>query len=465
MTLSAVVAGREVPTRTALVLPGGARLSYAEVGDRVARVASVLASGGAGPGARVALWGSTREAMLFTMLALIELGATLVPVHPRLTAVAAESLIRAATPVRLFLEDDLDELMGRAQDEAPMTARSAIDPGSALAILHTSGTTGRPKGAVLSRGAFVASATASAENLGFRDDDRWLLAMPLCHVGGLSIVTRCVLARGAIVLHECFDEEATLAAIDRDGVTLLSLVPTMLRRLLEVDRSNLLARARAILVGGAACPTSLLEECARRGVPSLTTYGLTEACAQVTCQRPRDAGTAESGCGAPLAGTSVRCVDGRIQVRGPTMMDGYLGMAPLHPGAWFDTGDLGNIDDQGRLHVHARRLDLIVTGGENVYPAEVEAALESCAGVRRAFVFGIPDPEWGELVACAIERDPSRAASEPELFLAMSRVLATHKRPRRVCFVETLPMAGDKLDRSAGKQRFAAEVRAWQRRP
>jgi O-succinylbenzoic acid--CoA ligase len=158
---------------------------------------------------------------------------------------------------------------------------------------------------------------------------------------------------------------------------------------------------------------------------------------------------------------NVRSADGRIHVRGPTLMDGYLGEAPLAPGAWLDTGDLGDIDEGGRLAVHARRVDLIVTGGENVYPAEVEAAIESCPGVRRAIVFGVPDADWGELVACAIEKDPSRPTAEAELHASIAKILATHKRPRRVVFVDALPTAGDKIDRIRAKEANLPRVRPW----
>jgi O-succinylbenzoic acid--CoA ligase len=312
----------------------------------------------------------------------------------------------------------------------------------------------------LSRAAFLASAEASEKNLGWREDDAWLLAMPVCHVGGLSILTRSLAARRTVVVHERFDADATLAAIEA-GVTLVSVVPTMLKRLLEADAHGVLARTRAVLVGGAACPPALLAECASRGVLALTTYGLTEACSQVTTQPLRDAARVEPGCGVALGGTEVEIKDGRIHVRGPTMMDGYVGEAPLAPGAWFDTGDLGELDDAGRLHVHARRVDLVVTGGENVYPSEVEAALESCPGVRRALVFGVADAEWGELVACAIERDPARGAPEPEIYTSMTRVLASYKRPRRVCFVDALPTLGEKLDRVRGKSIFTGSVRSW----
>ena len=467
MRLRVIAAANGAADRTALVLPatsgrGAERVSFSALAERVGRVAEVLRQSGVGPRARVAMWATTREPTLLAILAVMELGATLVPVHPRLVATEADTLIRAATPVRTFLEDDLDELMDRAKAAPMVAAQPPPAPRDPLAILFTSGSTGRPKGAILSRAAFLASEAASEKNLGWRDDDAWLLAMPLCHVGGLSIVTRCIAARRTIVLHERFEEAAVLAAIE-GGVTLVSVVPTMLKRLLEADSANVLSRARAVLVGGAACAPALLAECATRGVAALTTYGLTEACSQVTSQRPREPHLAEAGSGVPLDGTEVAIQDGRIQVRGATMMDGYLGERPLAPGAWFDTGDLGELDADGRLHVHARRVDLVVTGGENVYPAEVEATLEGCPGVRRALVFGVPDAEWGELVACALERDPKLDVPEAALHAAMTKVLATYKRPRRVCFVDTLPTIGEKLDRARGKAMFAGTARPWQR--
>jgi O-succinylbenzoic acid--CoA ligase len=456
-------AAREAPDALALVMPGGARFTFAELADRVARVAVVLAASGVRPGTRVVTWATTREASLLATLAILELGATLVPVHPRLTAPEAETLVRMSTPVRTFMEDDLDELVERAAHTAPAPDLGELphDPASPLAVLFTSGTTGRPKGAILSRRAFAASAEASAANLPWKEGDRWLLAMPLCHVGGLSVITRTYAARRAIVLHRRFDADAVLESIAEDGATLLSVVPTMLRRLLDADRTGILPRLRAILVGGAACPRAVAEECARRGILVLATYGLTEACSQVTTQRPRDPHTSEPGAGHPLPGMNVRSVDGRIHIRGPTLMDGYLGEAPLAPGAWLDTGDLGDIDEGGRLVVHARRVDLIVTGGENVYPAEVEAAIESCPGVRRAFVFGVPDANWGELVACAIEKDPSRPTTEAELQASIAKILATHKRPRRVAFVDALPTAGDKIDRIRAQEANLPRVRPW----
>jgi o-succinylbenzoate---CoA ligase len=455
---SVAAAAQQDPARTALILPGGASLTYAELADRTLRFARILAASGVSHGDRVATWSTNREAHVATILACLELGATIVPLHPRSTANEAEALLRAVTPTRTLLEDDLDELGQRAASVPPLSAAASIDLRAPAAIVHTSGTTGRPRGAILSRDAFRASADAAWRVLGHRPDEAWLLAMPVCHVGGLSILTRCLRARATVVLHEAFDPRAALEA----KATIHSVVPTMLARLLEEDRDNALAKA-LVVVGGAPCPPSLLDECAARGVLALATYGLTEACAMVTVQEPRDRHARETGSGRALPGTEIKIVDERIHVRGPTVFSGYLGQPPHPPGAWFDTGDFGEIDAEGRLHVRARRVDLVVPGGENVYPAEVEAALESCAGVRRAFVFGVPDAAWGELVACAIERDERAPVAERDLFVAMSGVLASHKRPRRVCFVDGLAAAGDKIDRARRKTELLPLLRPWEK--
>jgi o-succinylbenzoate---CoA ligase len=334
---------------------------------------------------------------------------------------------------------------------------------------------------MLPRSAILASADASARNLGWEPHDRWLACMPLCHIGGLSILTRCLLARVPVVLEPRFDPRAVLEAIRRDEATLLSVVPTMLQALLDEDSQNLLARPRAVLVGGAAAPDALLDECARRGVMALTTYGLTEACSQVTSQAPRDPFTREPGSGRPLPGVELQIAlpeseaqapsgaVGRIQIRGPTRMRAYFPRGGPPPGeplpeldraAWLDTGDLGALDEEGRLHVYARRTDLIVTGGENVYPAEVERVLGAVPGVLRALVFGVPDDRWGHVVAAAIVLDPARPASDVTLADELRARLASHKRPRRICFVDALPVApSGKLDRASAPARFAASLR------
>jgi O-succinylbenzoic acid--CoA ligase len=253
-------------------------------------------------------------------------------------------------------------------------------------------------------------------------------------------------------------------------------VPTMLRALLERDAGSALARPRAVLVGGAACPMPLLEQCAARRVRAVTTYGLTEACSQVTTQRLREGEhlAAEPGSGAPLEGVALSVVDdagralppdtvGRIRVRGPTLMQGYFRHEPLAPGAWFETGDLGALDGEGRLFVHARRTDLVVSGGENVYPAEVEQALEACPGVGQALVFGVADERWGQRVAAVlVPSDPARGLDEGAVYEALAARLAGYKRPKSVCVVDALPLLGNgKVDRAGAVARFSARLRPW----
>lgn len=479
--LSALAAAAEpgVADRLALIVPGAA-LRYGELAALVEACCARLTRAGVVPGARVAILSPNRLGAVVAIHALLSLGAVLVPIHPRLTAVEAAALLDDACPELVLREPDLAALEA---DLAEIVRRSPSGGGllapppeaGDLAILYTSGTTGRAKGAVLPRRAFIASAAASAGNLELREGDRWLLCLPLCHVGGLSILTRCLLARCAVILAPRFDPEAVLASIARDGATLLSVVPTMLVALLEADRDNLLARLRAILVGGAAAPERALVECARRGVPALTTYGLTEACSQVTSQPPRDPRTTEAGSGRALPGIEVRIAGvgeddaGRIQIRSPALFRGYWrGPAqPVDPArgvsedGWLDTGDIGRLDAEGRLHVLARRTDLIVSGGENVYPAEVERALEACAGVARALVFGLPDERWGQIVAAALVLSPGAPAADRLAALAaeLPARLASHKRPRRIAVIEELPVtAAGKLDRAGAAQRLAGLV-------
>ncbi len=470
--LSVLAAAAEAPGRDALVRRDGV-LSYADLAARVDRVAGAIEAWALPPGAPVALRASSRPATVTAMLALVELGVPFVPIHPGLTPAEIAVLVEDAAPARVLEDADLDALEA-ASPPRRLGRRAPPPPEAPLAILYTSGTSGRPKGAVLPRSAFVASAAASAHNLGWRGDDRWLLCMPLCHAGGLSIVTRSLVARRAVVLEPRFDAPAVLEAVEAQRATLLSVVPTMLKRLLAEDRRGALARLRAILVGGAAAPLAIMEECAARGVRALATYGLTEACSQVTCQIPGDGPPrARAGAGKPLRGVEVSITDddgepvsagvtGKVRVRGPTRMRGYLGREPLAPGAWLDTGDLGALDAAGELHVHARRTDLVVTGGENVYPVEVEQAIEALGGVARALVFGVPDPVWGQRVAAAIELDPARPADPAALLAALRGRLAPHKRPRLVCFPRALPViTADKLDRAGARERLARELVPW----
>jgi O-succinylbenzoic acid--CoA ligase len=421
----------------------------------------------------IAVRASNRAETALALYALMDAGIAFVLVHPRLTDVEALAIAQDAGTVGPILDDAA--LSAITREARSLTAResrtrSAIEPEQTLAILYTSGTSGAPKGAVLPRRAFVASAQGSERNLPFEPGDRWLLCLPLCHIGGLSVLTRCLFARRTAVLLSRFDPTAVCAAIEGERATIASFVPTMLDRLIEAPGARALSRLRAILLGGAAAPRALLERCAARALPVLATYGLTEACSQVTTQRPRDFTRVELGCGVALDTVSlaVRSNDGtllcepgvvgRVCVRGPTVFKGYHGQPARDATEWFDTGDFGALDEHGRLEIHARRTDLIVTGGENVYPLEVERALEGAPGVSACLVFGVDDARWGQVVAVAVIADATFDAAQFSSWCAGR--LAAHKRPRSYVSVPALPTtSAGKPDRRAASLHLARDLR------
>lgn len=457
MSLSIFAAAEESPDRLALVSAAGVRLTYEQLADRVAALIPGLEAAGldgSAPLPRVALAATNSLETICFILALVELGEPFVPLHPRLTERERSAILDEVRPL-LVLDRDAYGAFA-----APPGARMqrAIPEERCLAVVYTSGTSGRSKGAMLSRRAFAASAEASAENLGWTEADRWLACLPLAHVGALSVVTRCLLARRTIVLEEAGagDVELLAATMAREEVTLASLVPTLLSRLFALTPAWAPPPSlRAILLGGAGARAPLLEEARRRQVPVLTTYGLTEACSQVTTQRYGTPPAPGEGSGEPLRKFEVRIAGGEIQVRSAALMSGYFPPGvhpdPFLPDGFLRTGDLGRFDERGRLHVLTRRTDLIVTGGENVYPAEVEQVLLELPGVRAACVFGVEDETWGQLVAAALvaEEPPSPAAVVRHLGSA----LASFKHPRMIAFVGELPAtASGKVDRTAARR-------------
>lgn len=353
---------------------------------------------------------------------------TLLPLHPRVSPAERARLIARVS------EADIPE--------------------GTAAILATSGSTGEPKLCALGHDAMVASARASRANIPLGPGDRWLMALSFAHAGGLSILTRCLEAGADVVPldGDGFDEARALETIRDARVTHVSVVPTMLAKLLAADRADTLARTRAVLVGGAACPPNLYETAVKRGVPVLTTYGLTEAGSQVTTQRLDDPeGRTAGDSGVPLEGTSVVIENDRVVVRGPTLMHGYLGAPPL--GGVLVTEDVGRIDERGRLVILGRADDMIITGGENVHPLEVERALIAIAGVRAALVVGAPDPEWGAIVCAAVVL--AEGVGLDRVSAIARDALPRFRVPRRFVVLDALPVApSGKPDRRAVRTLF-----------
>ncbi|MBW2272574.1 MAG: o-succinylbenzoate--CoA ligase [Deltaproteobacteria bacterium] len=427
----------------------------------------------------VALHLGSGLAQLELLHAMPLVGAVLLPLNLRLTAPelvhplrdsGARLLIHDASEVALRSCEALPQFEalelpdGRAPSElarelpalpfSPDAQQAPLDLTAPLALLYTSGTTGLAKGALLSHRNFLSSAAASAALLGNGADDRWLLCMPLFHVGGLSILLRSVLAGSTAVIHERFDAEAVAHAIDEEQISIVSLVPAMLERLL-VARGERAAppQLRCILLGGAAASPGLLERARELGYPVAPTYGLTEACSQVATRPPGRAAADSTGLH-PLPGLGVRIVDekgaaqppdavGEICVRGPMVMSGYwkrpdASASALREG-WLHTGDMGELDAGGRLRVLDRRDDLIVSGGENVYPAEVEAALLDHDAIVEAAVAGVADADFGARpVAWLVLHEGAELDAEALREHCRAR-LAAYKVPLRFHRVDCLP--------------------------
>lgn len=283
-------------------------------------------------------------------------------------------------------------------------APDARADGSAL-VVFTSGTTGPAKGVRLTLANLEAAARGSVEHLGHDSRDTWLLTMPLTHVGGVSILVRSVFAGGSVRMLPRFDLSEVVAALSGE-VTMVSVVPTMLRRLIN-HHPGPYHGLKAVLVGGGPIPEGLLEEAAKTGLPVLPTYGMTETFGQVATLRP---GAPLRRHVHPLPGVGLRIgADGRIAVKGAQVSPGYLG-EPDRLSEWLTTSDVGEIDDEGALRVLGRADSVIITGGENVYPEQVESVLQECPGVSEAVVVGIPDEEWGSAVACLYSGDGQAGA-------------------------------------------------------
>jgi len=310
--------------------------------------------------------------------------------------------------------------------------------GEPAVVLFTSGTTGTPKAAGLARDNLEANARAANEVLEVESRSRFLCVLPLFHVGGLGILFRCQLAGATMLLHERFDPQAVAREL-REGATHASLVSSTLARVLEHGAAFPPA---IVAVGGGPVPGPLLERARKVGLRVVQTWGMTETCSMATCERPRDADGATAG--PPLPGFEVAVDAGEILVRGPAMMRGYLGQLPFQ-GSFFRTGDLGELDARGRLIVHARRGDLIVSGGENVYPAEVEVALLAHPSVREAAVLPASDERWGQIGIGYVVT----TASDGELRDFLEARIAKYKVPARFVHLRELPRnAAGKIDRA-----------------
>lgn len=474
------------PDSLALVVDEtGARWTYRDLDERVEHVAGALTTAGLSPGDRLGVLLNTRRAFVDLVWASQRLGAVLVPFNVRLTPEELREQVDRIEPAVLVTGADHEATAVAAAGDVP--CYSVDDPASAdvgaiedlsvapfepadrpptdtWVIMFTSGTTGRPKAVRLTPANFHASATASAFRLGVLPTDRWLHPLPTYHMGGLSIPIRTTIYGTTAVVQSGFDAAAVLRAMADHDVTGVSLVPTMVRRLL--DAGDVPDTLRFALVGGAPSPPELVTRARRRGVPIHPTYGMTETTSQIATATPAEVDDDPATVGRPLVSVDLAVLDddgaplpagevGRIAVSGGSVSPGYLDdeTDDSREDGRFLTGDVGYRDAAGKLFVLGRASDRIVTGGENVAPAEVERAIAAHPAVVEAAVVGLPDPEWGERVSALVVVDDPVDADDLRSFLADR--LAGFKRPRTIAFADELPRtASGTVDRRGVVERL-----------
>ena len=442
-----------------------------------ALAAWLVREGGLRHGDRIAWLGHNHLEQILLVFAAALAGLVLVPLNWRLSAKEQRRILSDAGVSMLFAHQGL---AARAKEIAPPGCRSAVcgggaddfreivrmgsslpspartgGPDDALLLVYTSGTTGDPKGAVLTQEAILYNALNSIHMHGMTEEDSVLTVLPMFHVGGLNIQTLPALYSGAhVILHPAFDPDAVLAEIRDTRPTLLLQVPATLSALMahpdwkDTDISCL----RSVSIGSTDVPVELIEAVHARGVPVIQIYGSTETGPVAIYQRAEEAFGTVGSLGRQGLHTEIRLVDergddvgpdetGEILVRGPHVARGYWGAPddPAFSGGWFRTGDMARRDGRGLYWFRGRRKHMIISGGENIYPAEIERVLRRIPGVAECAVVGIPDPKWGESPAALIVTGDGEPLPEARLRAVLERELARYKHPRRILYADSLP--------------------------
>lgn len=334
--------------------------------------------------------------------------------------------------------------------------------------MYTSGTTGNPKAVLHTFGNHWWSAIGSVLNLGLTEKDVWLCVLPLYHVSGLSTVFKSVIYGMKMVLHASFDAKAVNMSLKEDEVTIVSVVTATLAKLLDdLGESTYPATLRCILLGGGPAPLVLLERCKKKRIPVFQTYGLTETSSQIVTLSPEDSLRKLGSAGKALFPSQIKIItddpkstvnsEGEIAVCGPMVTHGYLHgkNKEAFQDGWFLTGDIGYLDQDGYLYVLDRRSDLIISGGENIYPAEVESVISTHRAVFEVGVTGVPDSVWGQVPFACVVLKKGYSLEPDELINYCTSRLATYKVPKHIRFVDQLPRnSTNKLLRREMKQLF-----------
>lgn len=455
---------------------GDTSLTYAEMANEIEARARALAGAGIGRGDRIVWYGMNHPEVFFLLFACARIGAIFVPLNWRLAEAEIAGIVENCSPKLLIHDDHFEQPAKRLIGPRVLAVGEAIGPfaelrqevseDDPLLIVYTSGSTGKPKGVVLSQTALIANAAMSVDAHRMTPDDVVLNMLPMFHVGGLNIMPTPAFSIGAtVVIHEKFEPVAGCMALEK--VDLAIVVPTVLQAIMattewaNVDLSGL----RALSIGSTDVPINLIEAVYDRGVPMIQIYGATETAPFAIHQRLEEATTTIGSIGRAGAACSVRLVredgtdvpdgePGEIWVSGKNVFGGYWrdpdDTARALKGRWFRTGDVAVRDPSGLYWFKDRIKHVIISGGENIYPAELERVLRSHPAIAEAAVVGKPDAKWGEVPIAVLV--PSAETSKDEILDLFKGKLARYKHPKDVIFVEALP-------RNAMGKVVAAEVR------
>jgi fatty-acyl-CoA synthase len=447
------------------------RWTYADLERRAARIAGALVERGVGRGDRVATLTANSPDHVALLFACAWLGAVLQPMNWRLAAPEIRYQLEDAEPALLVHQAEFAGLAEEAGDThrvlfdeldaEPTTSGTDVEDEDALLLAYTSGTTGKPKGAVLTHANCFWTNLSFDRTGGITDDDVVLQVLPQFHSGGWNVQPLLAWWKGAtVVLEPSFEPTRALDLVERKRVTTMMGVPATYLFMSEQPGFGVadLSSLRLAVVGGAPMPESLLELWRQRGVGIVQGYGLTEAAPNVLCLPPEDAARKLGFAGRPYPHVDVALRDpgsgvllesvatGELVVRGPNVFAGYWRNAEATEATfadgWLLTGDLAARDEEGDYRIVGRLKDLVISGGENVYPAEIEDVLHAHPAVSEAAVVGVPDERWGEVCVAYIALRSGSSAGEGELIAWCDERLARYKVPRAVRFVDELPRSG-----------------------
>lgn len=458
------------PNKIAFELVNESTISFIEMEESSKRIARKLAGLDVKEGDHVGILASNSLEMACTIHALSYLGAVVVLLNTRLTAEEINYQLHDAEVSLLILDEEQikRELelkqyftfsgLFEQEEEKEVKLKETIDLQAPFSIIYTSGTTGFPKGVVHTYSNHWWSAVSSALNLGLEKQDKWLISLPLFHVSGLSTMLKSVIYGMPIYLMKKFDVDLMHKAIMEKKVTIVSVVTLMVQRLIErLGQESYPDTLRCMLLGGGPAPKVLLKKAQEKNVPVFQSYGMTETTSQIATLSSQDALQKIGSAGMPLLPAELKLANqgndgvGEIVAKGPMVTPGYYKNEAANQESfvdgWLHTGDLGYFDKAGYLYVVDRRTDLIISGGENIYPSEIENALTRIPEIKEAGVIGIEDETWGEVPVAFVVLNTE--ISEEAILAFLAKSLAQYKLPKNIHVIDELPRnASNKLVRN-----------------